>query len=51
MQGAKTFKIMFLCERRVHLHKSAGFKTIFEEIPPNHKNDAKNDSNIIEQII
>ena len=37
MQGAKTLKIMFLCGRREHLHKSASFKTIFEEMLTNHK--------------
>ena len=31
MQGAETSKIMLPCERRVHLHKSASFKTIFEK--------------------
>ena len=43
MQGAKTLKTIFPCSRRVHLHKSAGLKTIFEQIPNKHKNDAKND--------
>ena len=32
MQGVKTLKTMFPCELRVHLHKSANFKTIFEQI-------------------
>ena len=30
MQGAKTSKTMLPCERRVHLHKSASFKMMFE---------------------
>ena len=40
MQGAKTSKIMRPCGRHVHLHKSASFKTIFEQFQTNHKNDA-----------
>ena len=50
MQGAKTSKTMFPCGRRVHLHKSAGFKTSFEQIQKSHKNHAKvNNPKMIEQ--
>ena len=51
MQGVKTSKTMFPCKRRAHLHKSASFKTIFEQIrkKEKHKNDAKNDPQIIEK--
>ena len=49
MQGVKTAKFMFPCWRRVKLHKSAGFKTIFEQIQTNHKNDAENDPKMIEK--
>ena len=51
MQGAKVSKTMLPCWRRVHLHKSASFKTIFENIQANHTNDAKIDSRMIEQSI
>ena len=44
MQGAKTSKIMLPCWRRVHLDKSACFKTIFEQIPKIDENDAKHES-------
>ena len=44
MQGAKTSKIMFPCGRRVHLHKSASFKT-------NLINDAKNNPKMIDTTI
>ena len=43
MHGAKTSKVMFPCWRRVHLHKTASFKAIFEQVQKNHKNYAKND--------
>ena len=43
MQGAKKSKI-----RRVHLHKSANVKTIFEQIQKVHKNDASIDSKMVE---
>ena len=42
---------MLPCGRRVHLHKSASFETIFEQIQTNHKNDAENDPNIIGKSI
>ena len=38
-------------EPRVHLHKSASFKMIFENIQTNHKNDAKTDQTTIAKII
>ena len=41
-------KTMLPCLRRVHLHKSASFKTIFEPIQTNHKKDSKIDPKIIE---
>ena len=49
MQDAETSKIMLPCWRRVHLHKSASLKTIFEQIRKNHKNDAKNYPKLIEK--
>ena len=41
MQGATKSKYMLPCGRRVHLHKPISFQTIFEQIPQNHKIDAK----------
>ena len=49
MQGAKTSKTMSPCGRRVHIHKSASFKTIFEQIPNIDKSSAKTDSEMIEK--
>ena len=49
MQGAKTSKNMLPCGRRVHLHKSISFNTIFEQIQIDHKNDDKNDPKMIEE--
>ena len=51
MQGAKTSKAMFPCGRSEHLHKSTGFKTIFENILTNHKNDTKMDPKTVEQSV
>ena len=52
MQGAKTSKNMLLCQRRVHLHKSASFKTIFHQIPQIIiKHDFKIDPNMIDKSI
>ena len=51
MQGAKTSKTMRPCQPRVNLHKSANFKTIFENNLTNHKKYAKNDPKMIEQSI
>ena len=48
MQGAKTSQIMLPWRRRVHLHKSASFKTIFEQILKSHENDANNDPKMID---
>ena len=48
MQGAITSKNMLPRRRRVHLHKSASFKTIFDQIKKNHKKYAKNDPKMIE---
>ena len=48
MQGAKTTQIMLSCERRVHLHNSASFKTIFEQIQTNLKTCAKVDSKMVD---
>ena len=42
---------MFPCGRRVHLHKSANLKTIFENILTNHTNYVKNDPKMIETLI
>ena len=49
MQDAQTSKIMLQCRRRGHKHKSASFKTIFEQIKTSHKNDAKHDPKMIEK--
>ena len=38
LQGAKTSKTMLPCKRRVHLHKSASFKMIFEQFQKKYKN-------------
>ena len=51
MKGAKSSKIMFPFGRRVHLYKSASFKTIFEKISTNQKNDDTNHPKKIEQAI
>ena len=51
MQGATTSKTMFPCRRRAHSHKSASFKTIFEQISTNHKNDARFDPKNIDKSI
>ena len=51
MQGAKTSKLMLPCGRRVHLHKSASSKAIFEQLLTNHENDAKIDSKMTEKSI
>ena len=47
MQGAKTSNIMLACWRRVHLHKSASFKRIFEQIQTNQKRDTNFNSTMI----
>ena len=44
-------KEMLSCGRRVHLHKSASFEMIFENIQTNHKNYAKMDPETIEESI
>ena len=49
MQRVEKSKPMLPCWRRVHLHKSASFKTIFEQIPTNHKTDAKIDIKMVEK--
>ena len=51
MQAAKTSKFMLPCRRRVHLHTSASFKTIFEQIQTNHKNYIKFDPKMIEKSV
>ena len=51
MQGAETSKTMFPCWRRVHLHESASFKTIFERLQTNHKKYAKIDPKMTENTI
>ena len=51
MQGAETSKSMLPCGRRVHLHESAIFETIFEQIKKHHKNDIKVDRKNIEKSI
>ena len=48
MQGAETSKIMLPCWRSVHLHKSASFKTIFEQNQTNPKKNANNDLQMLE---
>ena len=50
-QGAETSKTMFPCGRRVHLHQSDNFKTVFEQIPTNNKNDVKIDPKMAEQSL
>ena len=50
MQGAITSKFMFPCGRRVHLHRSACYKTIFEQLQTNHNKYANIDPTIIETI-
>ena len=45
MQGAETSKTMLPYWRRVHLHKSASFKTIF------YQNDAKIDPEMPDKFI
>ena len=45
MQDAETSKIMLPC----HLHTSASFKTIFDQITPKCKNDAKIDPKMSKQ--
>ena len=51
MQGAKISKIMLACRRRVHLLESIIFKTILEQIRPNHKMNAENNTRMIEKTI
>ena len=51
MQGAKTSKNMLSSERRVHLHESAGFRTLLEHIVKIHKDDDKIDPKMIENFI
>ena len=51
MQGAKTSKTMLPCGRSEHFHKSASFKTSFEQIQKDHKHDASNDPKMIERTI
>ena len=49
MQSAETSKKIILpCGRRVHLHKSASFKMIVENIQTNHKKDGTIDAELIE---
>ena len=50
MQGAKNSKTMLPRKRRAHLHKSASFKTSFEQIQKDDKKYAKNDSKMVEEI-
>ena len=42
---------MLPCRRRVHVHKSASFKTIFEQILNIYENDAKTNPRMIETSI
>ena len=49
MQGADT--TMLPCRRGLHLHKSAKFKTIFEQMQTYHKKYAKNDSKMADKSI
>ena len=49
MRSAKTSKHKLPCRRRVHLHKSASFKTIFEQKTLTNKTNCKNDHTMIEQ--
>ena len=51
MKGAETLKTMLPCKRRVHLHKSINFKSIFEQLLKSHKNDVTNESKMIEKAI
>ena len=51
MQRAETSKTMFPCKRRVHLHESAIFETIFEQMQKYLQNDAKKYLKMIERSI
>ena len=51
MRGARTSKIMLPFGRNGHLHTSASFKTIFENILTNHNNDIKIDPEMVEQTV
>ena len=48
LQGAENSKTMFPCKRRVHLHQSIIFQTVFKQLLTNHENDAKNDPEMTE---
>ena len=47
MQGANTSKTILPCGRRVHLHKSASLKKVFEQTLTNQRNEATNDHKMI----
>ena len=48
MIGMRTSKIMLPFGRNGHLHTSASFKTIFENISTNHENNVKIDYKVID---
>ena len=50
-QNFKTLKTMVPCERGTLLGKSAGFKTILEDIQIKHEKDAQVYPNIIQNTI
>ena len=51
MQGAKTSKFLIQCGRRVHLHKSASFKTSLEQIQTSYNPEPGFERFLIEKKI